>query len=99
MNPELNAAKQALEAAQANYQKMLNDAKIEQIAIIKQIMQDYGITVDDLTGKPTQTKEPKTESIKYKAGVYQDSNGNEITYNGKGRPPKSIIGTTFLRDI
>jgi DNA-binding protein H-NS len=97
MSPELQAAKQALEAAQANYQKMLNDAKSDQIAIIKQIMQDYGITVQDLSAKSSIPKEPK---IAAKAGIYLAADGQEHTYVlAKGRKPAWFNDAVFVRDI
>jgi DNA-binding protein H-NS len=93
MNPELIAAKQALEAAQANYQKMLNDAKTEQIAIIKQIMQDYSITVEELS-----TKTPTAP--KAKSGIYRDVDGNEHTYVlAKGKKPSWFKNAVFVRDL
>jgi DNA-binding protein H-NS len=95
MNPELIAAKQAAEIAQDNYQKMLNDAKTEQIATIKQIMQDYSITVNELTA----TK-PVVKPEAAKSGVYRDTTGKEHTYIiKKGRKPEWFKGSVFVRDL
>jgi hypothetical protein len=87
MNHELMAAKQAFEAAEANYQKMLNDAKTEQISKIKSYMEIVGVTFDDLKGVTRD-------------GIYKDSNGNEHIYLTKrGKKPSWFKDAVFVREL
>jgi malate synthase len=95
MNDALIAAKQAAEIAQANYQKMLNDAKAEQIDIVKKIIKDYSITIEELTA----TK-PVVKPEAAKSGIYRDTTGKEHTYIiKKGRKPSWFKGSELIKEI
>jgi DNA-binding protein H-NS len=61
------------------------------IAQVRQIIEDYGLTADDLgfKGKASRTKRPV-------APKYQDPKTG-ATWSGRGRPPTWISGKNFER--
>jgi DNA-binding protein H-NS len=59
----------------------------EKVVMIKETMASYGITVDDLQGKPAKaTKVTGTKSAKPAPAKYQGPNGE--SWSGRGLAPK-----------
>lgn len=99
--PSLLAQKAELDK---QIEKALAEEKADAIGQIKQVMQDYGITVEDLTAAPKRGRKAGTADAgerKPVAPKYRDEAGN--TWTGRGKQPKwvadALAGGLTLEDL